>query len=429
MKLLFLLRILLAPPDGNGAASIVRRSLMHPFSFRVPKGEGARFGRVWIWMRRTVGLVLRRRTLKPLHARPWMAVDEAATSGPLRMHYLHARTGEEAGFLALEDLAVRGGLLQRLGLLLQVAALYVVLAPWLLFGGERRASIGLIPYDMVRLALMDQLLRGSGVRRLVWFNAYEKGTALFAWYFMRQGLELYILPSPNPVRNFYRHTVCSTFVLTAPFQEEEYAELRKGWVVERTVHWPMFGGEELAAVAGRATTPRTVGFLSSGNWIRARIGKPQISDMFLDAEDTALRWCLSYVAKRPDVRLSVLLHPVEKRRADRLAACLDYYASLGFAREAIVTDVMTNRHPELIDVGVCLYSSALFERMFAGYKGVFAQPDMPHDYFMHGAIDRVVAHDEEGFHAMLDDALARSAEDFFAHHGLEAYRWDHALWR
>ncbi len=426
MRLLFLIGTFLEYLFRGRHGSVVAwRSALSPFSFRVPQGEERSFGRVWTWMRRTVGLVLRTWPPPPKPVLTQLAVDWSAKEAGSRTSYLEDRTHIPSGFLALEDL-VPTGFLQRVALMLQVLLLYMLLLPLLIFSGRRRASIGLIPFDFVRLCLMDDLLKGAPVKGLTWFCAYEKGSALYAWYFISErGLTMTVVPSPNPIRNFYTHVVASTFVLTIPFQEDEYNVLRAGWEVKNTLHWPMYGTEGFVHVGGRTTANGVIGFLSSGNWLRRQIGKNQISDLFFQAEEEAMRWCLSFQTAHPEFTMQVLLHPVEKNKPERLELCLGYYKELGFTRDAIVTDVVTREHPELLDVAVSLYSSATFERMHGGYKGLFAQPGMPGDYFMSGDITNIIARDETSFHAMLLDAMQRSAEDFFRHHGLQAYRWEH----
>lgn len=424
MMLLYFIRTFAEYLFGARKASVVAwRSTLAPFSFRVARGRERSFATVLFWFRTTMGVVLRNRPVPAAPALEHLAIEDLPVDGEGRRRYVEERLGRPCAFLALNDLAP-ASFGQRIGLLLQVAGLYLFLFPLILFGGCRRASIGLIPIDLVRLCLLVRVLKGGPARDVTWFYGYEKGTALMVLCLMeRCGVQVRVVPSPNPIRNFYTHVVASTFVFTIPFQEDEARQLREGWWVGDTIHWPMYRTDRIRLTAGRPTAPATVGFASSGNWLRRRIGKNQIGDDFEKSEEEALSWCMAFARKRPDVRVLIFLHPLE-RRPEHVAMSREHFGRWGFNGTDIMTDVAMGQHPELMDVGVALYSSALFERMHAGYKGVFAQPGMPADYFL-GAINKVVARDEAAFHALLNEALACDALAFFGRHGMDAYRWDH----
>lgn len=421
MMLLYFIRTFAEYLFGLRQGSVVAwRSSLAPFSFRIARGREKSFGTVWAWCRIAVGVVLRNRPAPPRPTLPSLAIDDRPDHGTERLRYVELCTGHPAGFLALNDLAPTS-YPQRIGLLLQLAGLYLFLSPLILFGGGRRAAIGLIPADFVRLCLLVRSLKDGPVREVTWFYGYEKGTALMTLCLIeRCGVKVRVVPSPNPIRNFYTHVVASTFVFTIPFQEDEARRLRPGWSVGDTLHWPMYGTDRIRSVAGRPTAAATVGFVSSGNWLRTVIGKNQIGDDFEASEETVLAWCMTYRELRPDVQVKVFLHPLERRPEYREQA-LAHFGRWGFRAEDIMTDAPMGRYPELMDVGVTLYSSALFERMHAGYKGIFAQPGMPEEYFL-GAINNVVARDESGFHTLLNEALLHDAESFFAAYGITDYR-------
>ncbi|MBK9176744.1 MAG: glycosyltransferase family 2 protein [Flavobacteriales bacterium] len=425
MMLLFFIRtfaeFLLGRKKGSAVAW---RSSLAPFSFRFARGRERSFRSVWLWFRVTMGVVLRKRPVPAAPRTALLALDDVPDNGEGRQRYVEARTGRPCSFVALNDLAPEYTA-QRIGLLIQVGVLYMLLLPLILFGGRRRASIGLIPVDFVRLCLLERALRGGPVREIIWFYGYEKGTALMIWFLIRRrGIQVSVLPSPNPIRTFYSHVVASRFIFTAPFQSDEYRLLRKGWVVGDTVHWPMYRTDQIRLTAGRATVMATVGFISSGNWLRSHIGKNQVGANFDANEEQALGWCNSFARNHQDVSVRIFLHPLEKR-PEYLSLSLAHFGRMGFAPGAIMVDTAAGQHPECMDVGVTLYSSALLERLHAGYKGVFAQPGMPADYFMGGSITNIIAHDEAAFHLLLDQVLACPTDRFFELYGLREYRWNY----
>ncbi len=405
--------------DTRKGSVVAWRSTLAPFSFRFSRGREHSFVTVWSWFRTTMGVILNNRSVPLAPATEHLAIEDVPGDGEGRRRYVEERLGRPCEFIALNDLTP-SSFAQRIGLLVQVAGLYLFLMPFILFGGRRRASMGLIPVDFVRLCLLVRTLKGCPVRDITWFYGYEKGTALMILCLLdRCGVRVRIVPSPNPIRNFYTHVVASTFVFTMPYQEEEALALQAGWWVKDTMHWPMYRTDKIRLTSGRATVPTTVGFVSSGNWLRRQIGKNQIGAHFDKSEEQVLSWCMTFARSRPDVSMRIFLHPLE-RRPEHVGMSREHFGRWGFAPQDIMTDVAMGQHPELMDVGVSLYSSALLERMHAGYKGVFAQPGMPENYFL-GAINNVVARDEAGFHALLDDALALGPAEFFERHGICNY--------
>jgi hypothetical protein len=279
-------------------------------------------------------------------------------------------------------------------------------------------------YDFIVLYFLDSLVSASSIRRIIWFGAFEKGTPLLIDWFRRyRGIEVTIVPSINPLRNFYRHVVADKVVLTAPFQQEEVESgLSEGWVYKECVWWPPYGHERMLEVAGRNVQRGVIGFMSSGNWLRRELGKDQLDPEWEQAEIMALRWCQLLVQRRQGVALRVFLHPLEKKDPSLLARALAHYGTLGIPATDIVSDRGGIAHPELMDVAVAVYSSALFERLYAGYKCVFVQPGMAPGYFMNGSIRNIIAHDETDFQRSLVRTLGQEEDAYFLSNGIDAYR-------
>jgi hypothetical protein len=373
------------------------------------------------WLRHALALALRNRNGSFSLTREVLVVDDLALKERGRVDYVSEVLGSNVAFIGFDSLQ-SSSLLEMLVLLVNYLILLVIAIP-AIFLSSRRASFSLIIYDFIVLFLLDSAVAGSSVRRIIWFGAFEKGSPLLIDWFRRyRGIEVTIVPSTNPLRNFYRHVVADKVVLTAPFQQEEVEELAPGWVFSECVWWPPYGHERMRAVAGRAVERGVIGFLSSGNWLRRELGKDQLDAAWVDAEETVLRWCQAFVRERQGTRFRVFLHPLEKRDADLLARSIAHYTRLGMAAEDIISDRGGIAHPELMEIAVTVYSSAMFERLYAGYKGVFAQPGMAPGYFMNGPIRSIITHDGSSFQGLISDALGQDEDAFFRSKGIGAYR-------
>jgi len=408
---------------GTRKSSVVAwRSALSSFSFRIPRGRSSSLSEAFIWLRHSLALAIRSGSDSFTPTSEVLVVDDLAFKERGRVAYVSAILGTNCTFIGLDALRANS-LIFKIRSLLYFSFLLIFLFPWV-FLSSRRASFSLIIYDLIVLFLLDRSIARSSVRRIVWFGAFEKGSPLLIDWFRRyRGIEVTIVPSTNPLRNFYRHVVADKVVLTAPFQQQEVESgLAEGWVYKECVWWPPYGYERMLGVAGRSVQRGVIGFLSSGNWLRRELGKDQLDPTWEQAEEVALRWCQTIVHSRQDVALRVFLHPLEKRDPELLARSLAHYEALGIPSTDIVSDRGGIAHPELMDVAVAVYSSALFERLYAGYKGVFAQPGMAPGYFMNGSICNAIAHKEDEFQRLLGQALGQEEDAYFHSNGIDAYR-------
>jgi hypothetical protein len=420
MILLFFIRSWWEYLLGSRRSSVVAwRSALSPFSFRVPRGQGGSPDQVLNWIRFAVGLSQRTVVFKP--SLEMLVLDDYPKKRKSRLDHISSIIQSPGDYVSYYDIRPFEKRIN-IKIIFNFLFFIICLLPYLVFS-RNRVYHSLLVYDMVMLHLLDDVVRGSPVQRIIWFGAYEKGTPLLIDWFRRyRGIEVTIVPSTNPLRNFYRHVVADKVVLTAPFQQEEVEELAPGWVFSECVWWPPYGHKRMLAVAGRAVERGVIGFLSSGNWLRREQGKDQLDAAWVDAEETVLRWCQAFVRERQGTRVRVFLHPLEKRDADLLARSIAHYTRLGMAAEEIISDRGGIAHPELMEVAVTVYSSAMFERLYAGYKGVFAQPGMAPGYFMNGPIRSIITHDGPSFQELITDALGQDEDAFFRSKGIGAYR-------
>ena len=409
---------------SKNASRIGWKAALTPFSFRIPRGEEGSLKMVLHGIRRAFRLILSKEQGPTMVQGPYLIVDEVASNGNARLAYVNSLADGTAEFIAMDALRPSGSAWARTILCLEVALLLLLLSPYLLFHRKNRAGIALIAHDYVLLSLLDRYVAEAGITRIHWFGGFERTAPLLIHYFIQyRRVEVYLVPSANPIRNFYQQVVASVFVFTMPFQASEYEELKADWAIERTMSWPLAGHEQLRSRADRSTAPRTIGFISSGNWLREIMGRNQSDPAIFKSEPIALEWCLAFVERHPDHRLVILLHPLERSTPERLAQSLAYYVGLGIAPQDVLSDTRISVTPETVDVTVSLYSSATFERLYAGYKGVFAQPGFGPNYFP-GAIDGVVALEQSAFNALLERVLHLTAEAYFSDLGLQDYRWD-----
>lgn len=268
---------------------------------------------------------------------------------------------------------------------------------------KNKAQVTLIPLEILNLYFIYKCTLNAGVKDVYFFSAYEKDTVLITNFLKNEvGLNVVLFPSPNPISNFYKRVVCSTFVFTMLFQKNEYENLRHQWEVEKLLSYPPAGFDEIMKFSGRETVENTIGFMSSGNWLRKLKNRSESGNGYLDAESNLINFINNFLKKHTQIRIVVYLHPIEKANQDVLNNTITYFVKQ-FGKNITFADpkLPSSYQPELIDVALSPYSSAMFERLYTGYKVLFSQKGMRLNYFNDNRLFQITANNQQDF----DDKL------------------------
>lgn len=290
---------------------------------------------------------------------------------------------------------------------------------------KNKANLALLSVEFVELLMLSDLVKKLHIRNMFFFSAYEKDTCYISDYLIKKcHVTVQLIPSPNPISNFYQKVICTTFTFTVPYQKHEYKKLQKNWIVSETIEWPPVGYRQILNTINRQTSIQTIGFISSGNWLRKKLGHNDLGKGVFKAEETIID-CLKYfLDKHSNVKLIISLHPIEKKQIDSTVNFYnDAFKDVSF--EFLPFDKLTRDIPEMIDVAIATYSSALFERLFAGYKIMFSQNGMPENYFNDEHLKKITANNQIDFELLLSDIMQLSNGEYFKKYDLSEYSYIH----
>lgn len=231
--------------------------------------------------------------------------------------------------------------------------------------------------------------------------------------------------SPYAMTTHNRITLTETLVSSIPYHLDELQVLPEvhynslvNWVPESAfVFMPRYLKADLSN-----PEPGTIGYYSHGSWVRHGL-KNRSDNMGIDvAEEVVLSYLAEYIKKHHGLRLSIFLHPKEKKEP-WFERAHEYYGRF-FASDsfAFVDREKTSANSfELVDVGIAVFTSIMYERLFAGYKtliGVAGLQGFPVDG---SSLEGIVFRDYQGFENLLDQSVELTQKAFFEELKVKAY--------
>ncbi|RME51575.1 MAG: hypothetical protein D6795_08130 [Deltaproteobacteria bacterium] len=253
---------------------------------------------------------------------------------------------------------------------------------------------------------------------------------LFALLCRRSGVTLCKVASETPLSFHYPFLVADEFTLSSAYHLEEKEALSGGHFVDRYLFWTptkIFDVLERYLSGDSLSPPRfEVGFVSSGIWLRRRMGQKEAVPGYFASEEALLEALRDYLEGR-NIRLKIYLHPLERRNPDHYREAVAYYRDFfgDFPVEVGDGETNTREHFEEVDICVAAASTTLIERLFFGFKALYAPFFIPTFPLPGTTLARISAKDRETFFKLLDRWIGVPAQTFFAENALEKFHHTH----
>ena len=296
-------------------------------------------------------------------------------------------------------------------------------------GSRRKGNWGLMLMQWLENHSIAQQLKFQHCHKVYLFGGYENDSPFTGLCFKTMKIKMVMVPSPNPIRNFYQQTIADGFVFTADFQQVEYEKYQAEWWVEEFESWPFPGFNKLSTYfknienANKGTN--RLAFMSRGMWKRAEQGlHSQNDNKDLDYEMNCMSALKSFLQNRNELELLICPHPIEKQTSEDWEKTKEYYQSFFGSLKLVFPEsrsVNSYQLFEMAEVSVASVSSVNIERLFCGYKTLYAPIGAEVEFFGHSALDQVVARSETELHLLLEKAFACSDDEFFSSFQLAAY--------
>lgn len=345
--------------------------------------------------------------------------DVNSNNVELRTKYIKRISGEEIKlFIGRDELLKSKHLIQSLFTVI----ILLVTFPFVFFisvFSSNKLKYPLLLINTIEAINILQLLRENKINKLHFFCIYEHDSNLLAYVLMKFGIKVNKIPSEVPMHFLNRTVVADSLSFCFRYQEEEFIKYRDTMHVSEIQHWVPESAFELEKyyLQNNNTQLNTIGFYSSGMWLRNEIDNMDLIDADL-YEKELLGYLVEFIQVNPQYKLVVFLHPIEKLNLEKTKT---YYNN--FLIELTFADT-TKPNSSLFgsaDVVVSLYSTLAFERIFWGFKTIImplGQIDFP---LTNTTFNNICAKQQQELSVKLKLALELNAEDYYKKNEIEKY--------
>jgi len=270
------------------------------------------------------------------------------------------------------------------------------------------------------------LVKKYHISKMHYFSIYERDSNMCAFILMKFGVYINKIPSEVPLCFFNKEIIADELSFCFAYQIEEFDFYKKTMFVKNTNLWApeqILNAPKrfLTAVENYKNPNYDIGFFSSGNWLRAQLGDVDMGHNDKDNEELILRGLIDY-AQVNNLKLRVFLHPLEKKSQYKLASELYYKEYLQFSNVSLAdTSTSSIDGFDEINIGVSLYSTLMFERIYLGFKTILAPFDYDDFPIKQSSLNQICVHNMKQLYAKLDVNLKLTTVEFYEMNHLKSY--------
>lgn len=352
-----------------------------------------------------------------------VAIFDVSKSGSaLRRNYIKRLSGEDASvFISRDDLMGSPRVVYSILFLILLLVIFPFVVLISVFSKDKLKY----PFHLLNAIEAFNLLwilRKHQIKKLHFFCIYESDANILAYALMKNGIEVNKIPSEVPMQFLNRTVVADTLSFCFRYQEEEFKLYNSTMHVGKIQHWIPEGSFKLEAIyntLSRETVENTIGFYSSGMWLRSEIDTMDLVNA--DEYEKELLQCLvEFITLNTEYKLIIFLHPLEKRNIDKAK---QYYEKFSVPFEFADISIQNSELFKSADVVVSLYSTLAFERIFWGFKTIIyplGQTDFP---ISNSVFCNTCAKTRQDLFSKLKLALETDTNVYFENNGIASYRY------
>ncbi|MES2131548.1 MAG: hypothetical protein V4506_04305 [Bacteroidota bacterium] len=350
--------------------------------------------------------------------------DSDLNNVPLRENYITRLSGEAPKLvIAREELkksvTVFCSLLNLFFFLISLPCVFLISV---FSKNKLRAPLHIL--NLIEALHLLTILKKNRINKLHFFNIYEHDANLLAYSISKSGIYVNKIPSEVPLSFWNKIIVADSLSFCFRYQHDEYKEYKSTMFVKETNDWVPEISYNLEPFY-RSTFPKiaekTIGFYSSGMWLRKKLGRIETGNKDYENELNLLEVLLNFVKERNAYTLKVFLHPLEKKH---LQQTKEYYNTI--STSIVLADVNIANAEQFYnaDVAVTLVSTLAYERLFWGFKTIVYPVAYSNFPIKESSFRNVCALSETELKEKIHIALEQTTEDFFKNNNIENYRYN-----
>lgn len=289
----------------------------------------------------------------------------------------------------------------------------------------RSNSNSVFTLELIENALLFKLIKQKNISRIFILSSFEKDILFLCNFLTEKGAEIHLFPSSNPIELFYKYVQADKFWFSSPFQILEAKKLKKNWIVKEFGFVPPYDFQYIKKFNKGILFPYKIGIISSGMGFRKELGFLLGDEKEYLAETLLYETISSMVLNKAILKeeLVIFLHPKEKNKSHFNQLKNFYSKKLGFLPNFGPIDKPARECFHLAEVSIATISTAQIERLFGGYKSIFAPLSALDNPFSDDRIQRISAESKPKLENLLEQVLSLSEAEFFENYNLEDYHY------
>jgi hypothetical protein len=290
---------------------------------------------------------------------------------------------------------------------------------------KSRTQLALITREIIESYSLSKFCVDFGITKVYDFIPYEIDSNILYFVLNRIGVQHSKFVSPGPLALHNKIMIADTLYLNTPYQFEELKvfkdtiqanEIKKIYLENAFQFLENYKKDNFQPKLREGK----VGFYSHGSWVREESDHANDGLEIAKKEDDLLRFLTEVDVNH----LVIFCHPKEKAKG------MDYVRShyLKYFDETKVEiapfEKANNCLFDVVDIGVCVYSSIMFERLFAGFKTLIYSPDNqnPAEFPLKGStIENICFKSKTDLKKLLTEATQVSKQAYFEKFKLYGY--------
>jgi hypothetical protein len=310
----------------------------------------------------------------------------------------------------------------KLWLLLFETLFFLQLLPVSLFS-SLKGSLGLIFIQYAELVNLFKMIKKFNIKELYYCSIYETDANIAGIALRKSGVKINKIASLTPLKYWNMIILGADRLIVSDVNQLEEIEKFKDTI--RVGKVEVWGPYNITMVADHyrknrtSTTEKIIGFYSTASYVRAMAGHIEQKNM-LKNEDTVKGYLADYLRQHKEVKLLVLLHPKEKA-TELTEAVRKHYEGFFGGLNYLISDWPNPSifYFEKINLGIAMYSSVIYERLYFGFKSVMMPLDDTELAGSGTGIARICAVDKADMFSKIDAFLDVSQEEYFRITGLK----------
>lgn len=297
------------------------------------------------------------------------------------------------------------------------------------FSKNGRITWALVPRMLLELEVLCTLLEDLSPVYFEDFDQYDKDSNLYYLSLKRKFPNLIIrkYPSPGPLFLHNSQVLSDIIAINHPYHIYELNHFKASMIYSSFEMVPpeLFHKYLYRYIAAEEGAIFNIGYYSHGGWIRKMHGHVDDGLGIAETEFHLTSKLSEFLKLNSNVSLKVYTHPKERSTYFTDIFRRNYSHLLIFGdrvqfvdREESSVDLFSE-----VDVGIGVYSTILFERLFCGFKTLFLSPDLR--FPLKGStLDSVTFSSTSLLIEKLGASLQISSDDFFKLNKLTEFRYN-----